>query len=230
VNEMLYRGLLHAQFSGEDVATILQVDPKTVRCWLDGRVPYPRHRWALARLVGMDEADLWPQLRSSRSRPGEVVAVYPHRDSVPSEDWLGLFAEGRRDVGVLADSRFLLAAAPALPAVFASLASAGACVRICLAGPAALDAQEPGRERPAALPLAAAAREVFVSADLRIHDAKAYCTMCYADDDFMVAQHLYGIPDGQVPVVRLRRSAEGDLASSYRGSFERIWAGARSLA
>ena len=43
----------------EDVAARLQVDPKTVRRWLEGRVPYPRHRWLLAATLGLDEADLW---------------------------------------------------------------------------------------------------------------------------------------------------------------------------
>jgi hypothetical protein len=41
-----------------------QVDPKTVRRWLEGRVPYLRHRWALAGLLDADEADLWPELRA----------------------------------------------------------------------------------------------------------------------------------------------------------------------
>jgi transcriptional regulator with XRE-family HTH domain len=44
MNESLRRALLRARLSEEDVAVRLQVDPKTVRRWLEGRVPYPQHR------------------------------------------------------------------------------------------------------------------------------------------------------------------------------------------
>jgi hypothetical protein len=229
VNETLYRALLDAQLSGEDVAARLQVDPKTVRCWLDGRMPYLRHRWALARLVGMDEADLWPQLRSGRSRPREVVAIYPHRDSVPPLEWLNLFRGARREAGVLADSEFVLADGLALPALLGSLAAAGVRVRVCVADLATPEVQEPGREHLVVSPSAVAMHRALDSADLRVHGAGDYHTICYADDDLMVAQHAYGVTDGQAPVIRLRRGADGDMASAYLGSFERIWADARSL-
>src|SRR5262249_37445654 len=85
VNEPLSRALLRAGLTEEDLAAELQVDPKTVRRWLEGRVPYPRHRWALAALLSVDEADLWPQLRAQRSLPGEIRAIYPRLDRVPRE-------------------------------------------------------------------------------------------------------------------------------------------------
>jgi hypothetical protein len=226
---MLYRALLDAELSSEDVATRLQVDPKTVRYWLDGRVPYLRHRWALARLVGMEEADLWPQLRSARSRPGEVVAVYPHRGSISPEDWLSLFRAARHDAGVLADSEFLLAEGSSLPAALAALAATAVRVRICLADPAAPNVQQAGHERPAAQLSAAAIREALTPADVRLHRISAYHAIWYADDDLLVAQHVYGLPDVQAPVLRLRHTANGDMTSSYLDSFERIWAKARPL-
>ena len=48
MNENLRRAMLRARLSEENVAAQLQVDPKTVRRWLEGRVPYLRHRWLLA--------------------------------------------------------------------------------------------------------------------------------------------------------------------------------------
>jgi hypothetical protein len=133
VNETLCRALLRARLSDEDVAVRLEVDPKTVRRWLEGRVPYLRHRWALSLLVGMDESDLWPELVSARSRPGEVVAIYPHRDSVPPEIWLRLLGSASRGAGVLADSDFLLAEDSAVLGVLAERARSGVRVRVCLA-------------------------------------------------------------------------------------------------
>jgi transcriptional regulator with XRE-family HTH domain len=102
VNEPLCRALLRARLTEDDLAAELQVDPKTVRRWLEGRVPYPRHRWALATLLEADEADLWPELRAERSLPGEVRAIYPRLDLVPRDAWLDLFGSARDEIGVLA--------------------------------------------------------------------------------------------------------------------------------
>jgi transcriptional regulator with XRE-family HTH domain len=60
VNEPLRRALLRARLREDDIAARLRVDPKTVRRWLNGRVPYPHNRAAIAELAGADEAELWP--------------------------------------------------------------------------------------------------------------------------------------------------------------------------
>ena len=97
MNESLRRALLRARLSEEDVAARLQVDPKTVRRWLEGRVPYPRHRWPLAAMLGLDEADLWPQLGASRSRPQEIQAIYPHREDHTSRDAGSVYSVGPKN-------------------------------------------------------------------------------------------------------------------------------------
>ena len=112
MNETLCRALLQARLTEEDVAARLQVDPKTVRRWLEGRVPYLRHRWALAALLGLDETDLWPHLRRTRSRPEEVQAIYPHLDAVPEDVWLRLFRSAEREIGILADTAQPIAGYP----------------------------------------------------------------------------------------------------------------------
>ena len=112
MNENLRRALLRARLTDEDVAAQLEVDPKTVRRWLEGRIPYLRHRWALAGLLGLDEADLWPEIRAAlaaRSRPEEIRAVYPSWQAVPREVWLCLFTSAEHEIGILDDSGLLLA-------------------------------------------------------------------------------------------------------------------------
>ncbi len=82
MNEPLRRALLRARLREDDVAARLGVDPKTLRRWLNGRVPYPHNRAAIAELVGADEADLWPDAGgplAARTRPEELGTVYPHR-------------------------------------------------------------------------------------------------------------------------------------------------------
>src|SRR5258708_15512685 len=88
VNETLRRAMLPARLSEEDVAAQLQVDPKSVRRWLEGRVRYLRHRWVLTGLLDADEADLWPDVPATiaaRSRPAESKAVYPNCHSMPRQ-------------------------------------------------------------------------------------------------------------------------------------------------
>jgi transcriptional regulator with XRE-family HTH domain len=139
LNETLRRALLRARLSEEDVAARLEVDPKTVRRWLEGRMPYLRHRWALAGVLGLDEADLWPQLRAARSRPDAVRAIYPSRDAVPREVWQRLFGSARRDIGILACNAVILAEDPGILGVLAARGRAGVRVRICVRDPPAPD-------------------------------------------------------------------------------------------
>ena len=56
MNELLRRLLLQAGLREDDVAARLGVDPKTVRRWLNGRVPYPHNRAAIADLLGAEES------------------------------------------------------------------------------------------------------------------------------------------------------------------------------
>ena len=84
MNENLRRAMLRARLSEEDVAVELQVDPKTVRRWLEGRVPYLRHRWVLANLLGAEEADLWPEIHAAiaaGSRPAGTQGRLPQSSS-----------------------------------------------------------------------------------------------------------------------------------------------------
>jgi transcriptional regulator with XRE-family HTH domain len=181
VNETLCRALLQARLSDEDVAARLEVDPKTVRRWLEGRVPYLRHRWALSLLVGMDESDLWPELVFARSRPGEVVAIYPHRDSVPSETWLNLFGSASREAGILADSDFPLAEDSAILDVLAKRARSGVRVRVCLANLAVAGASEGESVQRGEKWSASGIRDALGTAEFRLHKIQSYNSICYAD-------------------------------------------------
>src|SRR5215471_18192246 len=104
---MLRRALFRARLGEEDVAAQLGVDPKTVRRWLEGRLPYPRHRLAVSHLLGADEADLWPEIladRGTQSQPEEIKVVYPHRWAVPREVWRQLFESAEHEIDILAYS------------------------------------------------------------------------------------------------------------------------------
>ena len=88
MNELLRRVMLQARLREDDVAARLGVDPKTVRRWLNGRIPYPHNRAAIADLLDAEEADLWPGVSgtlTARARPDELGTVYPHRWAIPRD-------------------------------------------------------------------------------------------------------------------------------------------------
>ena len=238
MNETLRRALLRARLSEDDVAARLQVDPKTVRRWLEGRVPYPRYRWVLTGLLDADEADLWPEVRAAiaaRSRPAEIKAVYPNRHAVPHEAWLSLFSSAEREIGVLACSGLFLAREPGVLDVLAGRAWDGLRVRICLRDPDGPVTAEHHTEEGASEAATAGMREALglfgqlrenAGVEIRLHRAVLYNSIYRADDQMLVSQHAYGIFGGRAPVLYLRSADDGDLAATYLDAFERIWTGA----
>jgi transcriptional regulator with XRE-family HTH domain len=135
LNEPLRRALLHARLREDDVAARLGVDPKTVRRWLAGRVPYPQNRAAIADLVGADEAELWPDAGgplAARVRPDELGTVYPHRWAVPREVWTGFLAGAEHEIGILAYSALFLAEDEGILRILADRANVGINVKIAL--------------------------------------------------------------------------------------------------
>jgi transcriptional regulator with XRE-family HTH domain len=238
LNETLCRALLQARLTEEDVATRLQVDPKTVRRWLEGRVPYLRHRWAIAGMLGADETDLWPQLRATRTRPDEVIAIYPHRDTVPLDVWMRVFGSARREIGILDEIDLPLATGKPIVAALAERAGSGVKVRICLRDEAA-PVNAPGVIRQSdgdtstanlreSLAMHTPLRERG-ELDIRLYQGVAYNSIYYADDQLLVSQHAYGIPLGSAPVLHLRRADSSDMAAAYFDAFERAWAAAQPV-
>jgi transcriptional regulator with XRE-family HTH domain len=237
VNETLRRAMLRARLSEQDIATRLQVDPKTVRRWLEGRVPYLRHRWVLAGLLEADEADLWPEVRAAiiaRSRPVEIKAVYPNRQAMPRQAWLSLFRSAKHEIGILARSGLLLAREPGVLEVLADQARAGARVRVCLRNSDAPVVAERATEGSAGDAGSARIWQALVlfgglradGAEIRSHRAVLYNSIYRADNQLLVTQHAYGIPSEREPVLYLRSAIDGDMAATYLEAFERVWAGA----
>ncbi|WP_432974531.1 hypothetical protein [Dactylosporangium sp. CA-233914] len=133
----LTRALASAGLTALDVATQLQVDPKTVDRWFAGRVPYPRHRNELARLTGWTIADLWPDTVEREPRPAadEVRAAYANRSLVPAETWRSLFRGAEQAIDLVAYSALFLLEDPAIIRIFAERAKAGVLIRIALGDP-----------------------------------------------------------------------------------------------
>lgn len=171
--------------SYEDLLGVLcplaERDPKTVRRWINGRVPYPDNRTALADLVGAEEADLWPEAAgplNARSRPEELTAVYPHRWSIPREAWRRFFESADHEIDILAYSALWLAEDAGLLAIIAGRASRSVRVRIILGDPAATPSPKRSEEEGIGDAMSAKARNAIAlfapltssaNVDLRLH-------------------------------------------------------------
>ena len=229
MNESLRRALLRAGLSEEDVAARLEVDPKTVRRWVEGRVPHPRHRWVLAGLLGVDEADVWPQLRAAGPVPTEVQAVYPHLGAVPLDVWLRLFRSARQRIDTLTEGGDSVIDDPGAQEVLARKGRAGIAVRICLIDPGVTG---DGGQDTAGVQARANRRPIVAEAlsgsdscvEARRRSGPLYAAIYRADDELLVSQRAYGILPAQAPVLHLRGGAGGALATAYIQSFDRLWA------
>jgi hypothetical protein len=96
------------------LADAVAVDPKTIERWIvGGRVPYRRHRYAVAAFFGVDESYIWPDALDrdeiATASESEIIAVYPHRWAVPREAWGHLFEQASQEIGILVYSGYFMA-------------------------------------------------------------------------------------------------------------------------
>jgi transcriptional regulator with XRE-family HTH domain len=235
LNESLRQALLRAGLREDDVAAQLGVDPKTVRRWLTGRVPYPSSRAALANLVGANEADLWPDAGgplTSRTRPEELAAVYPHRWAIPRDVWKRFFESAEHEISILAYSALFLAEDAGMLAIIADRACSGVRVRLALGDPESAAVAQRGQEEGIDDAMAAKVRNALTlyraalmveNVEIRLHDTVLYNSLYRADDQLFVNQHVYGAPAAQAPVFCLHVSKSNGMATACLGGFERVW-------
>jgi transcriptional regulator with XRE-family HTH domain len=236
LNDPLRRALLRARLREDDVAARLGVDPKTVRRWLNGRVPYGNNRAALADLVGAEEAELWPDAGgplTARARPEELGAVYPHRWSVPREVWMRFFESASEEIGILAYSALFLAEDAGILGTLAAKARAGVTVRIALGDPDSAQVIQRGKDEGIGDAMPAKIRNALTlyssalaaeNVEVRLHQSVLYNSIYRADGQLFVNQHAYGIPAAHAPVFCLHESESGDMVAAYLASFEKVWA------
>jgi hypothetical protein len=238
VNEILRRAILSAHLDEVDVAARLDVDPKTVRRWLEGRLPQTRHRWALADLLKLNATDLWPELRTRPSRPGELLAVYPHRTSVQCEAWRNLFSSAEHEISILDYSSLFLAEDADIIRIFAEKARTGVRVRIALSDPDWPPVTECSAQEVTANTLATEIRNALISyqalrhvdgIEIRFHQGVLYNSIYRADSELFVSQSVYGIPISEGPTLHLHHYSLNDLAATYLNSFDNLWGGSRSM-
>lgn len=241
-NERLRAALLRRELSAGQLAEDLGVDRKTVERWINGRVPFRRHRYAIARRLDAEEAYLWPEALApsqvAEASESEIVTIYPHRWAVPREEWTQLFASAEREIGVLVYSGLFLADDAGIRELFRKKAAAGVRVRVLIGDTGAAAVRERGAHEGIHDALLAKIRNVVVlfaplfgveGIEFRQHGTVLYNSIYRADEELLVNAHVYGAPASQAPVLRLRQVAGGTMVATYLESFERVWSAATPL-
>jgi transcriptional regulator with XRE-family HTH domain len=235
-NERLRAALLERGLTPAALGDEIGVDHKTVERWLSGRVPYRRHRYAVASRLQIDEAYLWPGALSKEqvaaASDSEVVGIYPHRSDVPKDVWERLFGPAEHEIGVLVYSGLALAEDTSVQKILAERARAGVRVRVLLGDPDSPQVAERGKDEGVGDAMAARIRNVLVlyqalrateGTEFRLHRTVLYNSIYRGDDQLLVNTHIYGMPASRAPVWHLRKVAGGEIASTYLESFERVW-------
>ena len=237
MSERLRRALNDADLDVDDVARAVGVNHRTVQRWIAGRVPYPRYRRAIAKLVESDEAELWPGVASpgAGTSTSEIVTVYSTRADVPAELWQQMLKRGRREVDLLGSALLYLFEGD--PAFMDALWRTRCDVRIALGDPNSTMVAQRDAELGLGGTLAAKIQASVqtlrhrrlkelegVSFELRLHSAPMYCSLLRVDDEMLVTPHLYGRP-GRVdtPVLHLRRHEQNGIFASYLYHFDDVF-------
>ncbi|MEU4409486.1 XRE family transcriptional regulator [Streptosporangium sp. NPDC023963] len=239
-NERLRTALLERGTTIVELAEAIEVDAKTVERWItQGRTPYRKHRFAVAKYLDAEEAYLWPNALTPKQAAAvsetEIVTVYPHRWAVPRDAWGRLFSAAREEIGVLVYSGTFISQDTGLMRLFADKANAGVRVRILLGDPDSPEVAQRGADEGIGDGMAAQIRMSLVlyrplrqveGVEIRLHRTVLYNSIYRGDDQLLANTHLYGMPAGDAPVLHLRKVVGGGMVSTYLDSFEAVWAGA----
>ena len=241
-NDRLRDALMRQGLTPAEIAQKLGVDPKTGERWITkGRTPYPRHRHAIAAMLGESERYLWPDAlapdKAEEAARSELVTLYPHRNAVPPDLWSRLVASSSQDIGVLVYVGMFLTEQPGLIRSLRGKGKAGARVRLAFGSP---DSREVARRSddegigrtsiPAKIRNALAYFKPLDGADgveIRCHSTTLYNSIFRFDDEMIVNPHVYGFGAPHAPALHLRRLSGGDLFEMYAQSFEQVWATAK---
>ncbi|MBL7255948.1 helix-turn-helix domain-containing protein [Paractinoplanes lichenicola] len=241
-NERLRTAILERGITPAGLAEALQVDPKSVERWINGRTPYRRHRYAVAAHLGVDEVYLWPDALNpdqiASASESEIINIYPHRWTVPSDLWRRIFDRAGEDIGVLVYSGLFLSEDAGIQRIFRQKAEAGARVRILLGDPDSEVVAQRGADEGVDDAQAGKIKNALVmyrplrqldGIEFRLHRTVLYNSIYRADDQLLVNTHIYGVTASQAPVLHLRRVAGGGMVTTYLDSFERVWNDATPL-
>ncbi|NKQ55420.1 helix-turn-helix transcriptional regulator [Amycolatopsis sp. K13G38] len=241
-NERLRDALLSQGITPDELAERITVDPKTVERWItQGRTPYAKTRHKIAAILHESESYLWPaamtEAKASEVSGSEIVKVYAHRNSVPSDLWDRLLAQATTYVDMLVYVGMFMTEKPGLLESLQEKAANGARIRLLFGD----------RDAPAVIqrstdegigPRTISAKidhalayfrklEGTPGIEIRTHGTVLYNSIFRFDDEMIANPHVYGKMAAHAPALHLRRLSAGDLFTTYADSFTAVWESAK---
>jgi transcriptional regulator with XRE-family HTH domain len=237
-NERLRASMHRRKASVEAVAGATGVDPKTVHRWLGGRVPHPRHRWTVAKLLHEDEEFLWPgahkQESDSQTAGSEVVNAYAYRSDLPISTWWAFFERATQKIDLLGYTLYFLPMQhPQLVQLLREKCLAGCAIRAVIAHPESRHVLDRDTEEDLAMTLGVRIRTTMKyfreladcpGFEMRTQDVPLYNSLFRFDDEMLATPHLHATPGSSAPLLQLRRLGPRGIFSRFADHFDSIWA------
>lgn len=241
-NDALRDALTRSQLTETELAERVGVDPKTVGRWIsnDGRVPHPKHRYAVASALGVEQDMIWPEGIRRNVKTGydrEIAAVYPRRSDCPKSTWRNMITGAERDITLAGYTNyFLWLELPNLRSVLRRKADAGCTVRFLLGDPGS----EVTRHREALedVPLTVGTR-IRITLDelakvgphprieVRFSDEHLAMSVFAFDDEMLMSTHLAHLVGHDSPLFHLVRLQDGGLFDRYQYHLSELWKAGR---
>lgn len=236
-NDRLRTAMLAAGLDVDEMARKVKVDPKTAGRWIseDDRKPHRGTRRELVKLLGVNEADLWPSLaKDARPAPAESELVYlhPSRMSITGPMWQEWIDGVQKQMDVLVFSGAFLVEQYNLVPIIRKKAAQGIRFRLLVGNetaPAviqrAIDEGTPGglEGRIQLMRRYLSAVVGIDGVEVRTHGTVLYNSLYRFDDQLLVNGHAHGALAGQSPVMQFKQLSNGQMWQHYMGSFERVW-------
>ncbi len=241
-NERLRSAIAQAGIDADQLATLVQVDVKSVQRWITGTaVPYPRHRTRIATALGRSEQELWPDATPAPPEPDarrEILAAYPHSNDLRAPDWRVLLRDATHQVDLLSYSLIDILSTPGVPETLAAKRAAGCRVRVLMADPESVfvtsAAVQLGQDEEDYVSRNELQREIelargYLEALLQRPGiegysflAERYNTILRFDQQMLVTLNLWGAPRTQAPMLHLRRTVDDGLFDQFEAQLEAI--------
>jgi len=196
--------------------------------------PPPGSRAAFAKLLDVDENELWPSTDEPHARRfgSEIRAVYPHRWTVPRNVWHKLFTSAEHEIDILIYSGLFLFEDTSKTQLLAIQANADARIRTLLSDPESPEVAQRGQNEGIGHSAATRIRNVqtlikplitYDGVELHHHRTILYSSIYRADNQLLTNPRIYSMPASAAPVLHLRRAADAALFATYLDSFEQAW-------
>jgi len=237
-NDRLRTAITNAGLEFEDLARIVDVDPKTVQRWLSGRTPYSRHRTRIATALHTTERDLWPNATpgSTERQPRETIDAYPAADDPSAPDWRELMRSARDRIDLLDDTLIHILDEPDTPRLLLEKGTRGCTVRILIADGVAT-APDPTVQHPSVAHSdseidrdSLRARELLdpliraPGIEIRTYPTQPLNSILRFDDHMLAILRLHGVASAHSPLLHLHHDPDRPgLFDRFADQFNAIW-------